>query len=60
MTERKVTAETLRADEHRRWKNRRALADAYDRAADVLDVIQGEHREAVSLLRAEAERWRTP
>jgi hypothetical protein len=54
----KITAETLAADRSRRERERVKLADAYDRAADVLDQHYAEHREAVMLLRKEAQNWR--
>ena len=48
--------EQLERDRARRERERAALADAYENAADALD--SAEHPEAVTLLNAEAAKWR--
>jgi len=56
------TRESLERDRERRLRERQLLAIKYDLAADDLTTIQAEgfrnHREAIRLLRDEAERWR--
>lgn len=54
-----ITRESLQRDADRRLKDRQKLAASYRYSAEALerDTASWNHREAISLLRAEAERW---
>ena len=51
------TAETLRRERDRRFRERQRIADEFDDAANVLQLNKG-FGQVVSHLREEAKRWR--